>query len=81
MNQDYATIHKKRLQLVWGIECVYYIIALLVIAADQLTKWLVVKNMEYGESIEIIENYLYITSHRNRGAAWGIFKVKCGSFT
>ena len=52
----------------------YYIIALLVIAADQLTKWLVVKKMEYGESIEIIENYLYITSHRNRGAAWGILQ-------
>lgn len=30
--------------------------------------------MEYGESIEIIENLLYITSHRNRGAAWGILQ-------
>lgn len=52
----------------------YYVIALLVIALDQLTKWMIVKKMEYGESIEIIENLLYITSHRNRGAAWGILQ-------
>jgi signal peptidase II len=51
----------------------YYLIALLIIALDQFTKWLIVKNMEYGESIEIIHNFFYITSHRNRGAAWGIF--------
>lgn len=41
---------------------------------DQLTKWLIVKNLQIGESIEIIENFLYITSHRNRGAAWGILQ-------
>lgn len=52
----------------------YYILALFLIALDQWTKWLVVKNMEIGESIPIIENFLYITSHRNRGAAWGILQ-------
>ncbi|UQD51640.1 signal peptidase II [Bacillus methanolicus] len=52
----------------------YYIIALFVILLDQLTKWLIVKKMVYGESIEIIKNFLYITSHRNRGAAWGILQ-------
>lgn len=52
----------------------YYIIALFVIILDQLTKWLIVKNLELGESIQIIENFLYITSHRNRGAAWGILQ-------
>lgn len=50
----------------------YYMIALLIIAADQLTKWLVVKNMELGQSIPIIDQVFYITSHRNTGAAWGI---------
>lgn len=35
---------------------------------------MVVKQMEIGESIEIIPNFLYITSHRNRGAAWGILQ-------
>ena len=52
----------------------YYLIALLIIMVDQITKWLVVKYMTLGESIPIIENFLYITSHRNRGAAWGILQ-------
>lgn len=50
----------------------YYILALVIIGIDQLTKKLVVDNMELGESIQVIENFLYITSHRNPGAAWGI---------
>jgi signal peptidase II len=53
---------------------IYYIIALAVIAIDQWTKWLIVKYMRLGESIPIIPNVLYITSHRNRGAAWGILQ-------
>lgn len=44
------------------------------ILLDQFTKWLIVKNLELGESITIIDQYLYITSHRNRGAAWGILQ-------
>lgn len=52
----------------------YYIIALLVILLDQFTKWLIVSRMTYGESITLINNVLYITSHRNRGAAWGILQ-------
>ncbi|GLB61250.1 signal peptidase II [Cytobacillus sp. NCCP-133] len=52
----------------------YYIIALFVIALDQLTKWLIVKNFELGESVKVVEDFLYITSHRNRGAAWGILQ-------
>ncbi|WP_270573349.1 signal peptidase II [Bacillus glycinifermentans] len=50
----------------------YYILALFIIAIDQLTKWLVVSNMVYGESIPVIGSFLQITSHRNTGAAWGI---------
>lgn len=44
------------------------------LALDQFTKYLIVVKMEYGESIEIIKNVLYITSHRNRGAAFGILQ-------
>lgn len=51
---------------------IYYLLALAVIALDQITKVLVDKNMNLGESIPIIDNFLYITSHRNIGAAWGI---------
>jgi signal peptidase II len=52
----------------------YYLLALVVIGLDQLTKWLVVKKMAEGESVEIIENLFYLTSHRNQGAAWGILQ-------
>ncbi len=51
-----------------------YIIALLIIGLDQLTKWLVVENMVIGERITVIENVFYIFSHRNSGAAFGILQ-------
>ncbi|MCC2378378.1 lipoprotein signal peptidase LspA [Bacillus wiedmannii] len=59
---------------------IYYVIALFVIAIDQISKWLIVKNMELGTSIPLIDNVLYITSHRNRGAAWGILENKMWFF-
>jgi len=52
----------------------HYIIALVLIIIDQITKWLIVVNMEIGESITIIEGFFYILSHRNSGAAWGILQ-------
>lgn len=52
----------------------YIVIALVVIALDQWTKWLIIENMELGESIAVIDSFLYITSHRNTGAAWGILE-------
>ena len=52
----------------------HYILALVIIAIDQWTKWLIVKSMEIGDSIPVIENVLHITSHRNRGAAWGMLE-------
>ncbi|MBM7552832.1 signal peptidase II [Thalassobacillus pellis] len=52
----------------------YYLVAAVIILLDQWTKMLVVKNMFIGESITLIENFLYLTSHRNRGAAWGILQ-------
>ncbi|MGN7407603.1 signal peptidase II [Sporosarcina sp. SAFN-010] len=53
---------------------IYYGIAALVILVDQLTKWLVATNMEIGERIPLIEPYLGLLSHRNRGAAWGMLE-------
>ncbi|WP_059104687.1 signal peptidase II [Shouchella shacheensis] len=52
----------------------FYLLALIVVAIDQLTKWLVVENMELGERITVIENVFYIFSHRNQGAAFGILQ-------
>ena len=46
------------------------------IIVDQITKFLVVKYMTLGQSISVIDNFLYITSHRNEGAAWGILQGK-----
>ena len=53
-----------------------YIIALIAILIDQITKYIVMKTMSLGESIEVIPNIFYITSHRNKGAAWGILQDK-----
>lgn len=52
----------------------YYILALIIILLDQLTKWMVVTKMALHEQIPIIEDLLYFTSHRNRGAAFGILQ-------
>ena len=59
---------------------IYYLIALFVIVIDQVSKWIIVKEMEYGQSIPIIDNVLYITSHRNTGAAWGILEDRMWFF-
>lgn len=52
----------------------YYLLAFIVIVIDQTTKWLIVSKMDFGQSITIIDRVLYITSHRNSGAAWGILQ-------
>ncbi|WYU50242.1 signal peptidase II [Bacillus sp. FSL K6-0047] len=51
-----------------------YIVALIIIVLDQLTKWLVVTSMKLGERIPIIDQVLYLYSHRNTGAAFGILQ-------
>ncbi|WP_112180776.1 MULTISPECIES: signal peptidase II [Paraliobacillus] len=58
----------------------YYLLAFVIIIIDQLTKFWVVANMELRESITVIENIFYITSHRNTGAAWGILAGKMTFF-
>lgn len=57
---------KKQFILILGI-------VLALIAFDQITKLLIVNNLVIGEKIVIIDNFFTITSHRNDGAAWGIF--------
>jgi len=58
----------------------YYLLAMIVIILDQWTKWLVVKYMALYERITVIENFFYMTSHRNKGAAWGILQGQFGFF-
>ncbi|EIA21299.1 signal peptidase II [Listeria fleischmannii] len=58
----------------------YYLITLAVLIVDQFTKWLVVQNMEIGEQITVIPNFLYWLSYRNNGAAWSILEGKMWLF-
>ncbi|WIV18229.1 signal peptidase II [Paenibacillus polygoni] len=53
---------------------IYYVIALIVFMVDQGSKWLVKTNMDLGQQISVIGDFFYITSHRNRGAAFGILQ-------
>lgn len=43
------------------------------LAADQITKYIVVTNMELGQSIDFIDGLLDFTYIHNDGGAWGIF--------
>jgi len=60
---------------------IYYFIAVVIVAIDHLTKWLVVKNMELGERIVLIDPTFALLSHRNRGAAWGMLEGQMWLFT
>lgn len=52
----------------------YYGIALFVFIVDFITKKLIAERLEIGEQISVIGNFFLITSHRNRGAAFGILQ-------
>jgi signal peptidase II len=52
----------------------YYVLAAVIILVDQWTKELVVRHMELYDSIPLVKDLLYLTSHRNKGAAWGIMQ-------
>lgn len=52
----------------------YYGLAVLMIALDQWTKFLVIQKMEIYEEIPLINGFLSFTSHRNTGAAWGVMQ-------
>ncbi|WP_127579654.1 signal peptidase II [Paenibacillus koleovorans] len=53
---------------------IYFLYAFLVLVLDQFTKWLIVRNLELYETIPVLGNFLSITSHRNKGAAFSILQ-------
>lgn len=53
---------------------IIFILACFLILLDQLSKNFIVNHFSLGESKEVIENFFSISSHRNRGAAWGILQ-------
>ncbi len=50
----------------------YIWLCLLFIAADQLSKWLIVKNIAYRSEVEIIPNFLYFSHIYNTGVVFGL---------
>lgn len=50
------------------------LIATAIAAADQLSKWLVVRSISDGASHVIISGFFNLVHWRNTGAAWGIFQ-------
>ena len=59
----------------------FYSVAIIAVILDQLTKWLVVTNMQEGERISIWDPWLGFLSHRNSGAAWGMLEGQMWIFT
>lgn len=53
---------------------IYYLLALLIIVLDQVSKWLIVHNLNLYDQVPVIGDFFVITSHRNRGAAFNILQ-------
>jgi len=53
---------------------IYYLIALLIIAVDQFTKYLTVQNIPLHEVVPFIPDVLSFTYIQNTGAAWSILE-------
>lgn len=50
------------------------LIAVAIVALDQLTKWLVVTSLGFEESRVVIKGFFNLVNWRNTGAAWGMFQ-------
>jgi signal peptidase II len=58
----------------------FWIWGILVFLFDRGTKYLVLANMQLGESIPVIQDFFHITYILNPGAAFGIFAQKTWFF-
>jgi signal peptidase II len=56
----------------------YFIIIAVVVAIDQLTKYLIQANFELNSSIPLIDGIFHITYYHNSGAAFSMFQNKTG---
>lgn len=52
----------------------WVIIIVLIVVLDQATKFLVIKNIEFGSLIPVIDRFFYLTYYENKGAAWGVLQ-------
>lgn len=53
---------------------IFFLIALIAFLIDQATKYWIATSMTINEQIPVIGDFFLITSHRNRGAAFGILQ-------
>lgn len=51
----------------------FYSVAFLIVLADQLSKYVVLRTLLEGESIPIIKNFFHLTLVYNTGVAFGLF--------
>ncbi len=49
-------------------------IAIVIVAFDQISKLLIIGNINLGQQIPVINDFFYITHWKNTGAAWGMFE-------
>lgn len=55
---------------------IYIVLILILVGADQLSKYLIDSHMLEGETIPLISNFFHITYVKNRGIAFGMFQGK-----
>lgn len=51
------------------------IIALIIIAADHATKWLIVRSLPFGDEFPVVAGFFDIVHSRNTGAAFGMLST------
>lgn len=59
----------------------FYLIALVVVVLDQLSKLSVVSRLPFGRSVPVIDGLVHITAVRNPGGAFGLFQSWAGLLT
>ena len=53
---------------------IIYVIIILTLLLDQLTKFIISKNLALNQTTSLIKNILYLTYIQNSGAAFGLFQ-------
>lgn len=51
----------------------HFVIALVVVCLDRVTKWMVAKDISLHDSIQVVPGFFRLTHVENRGAAFGLF--------
>jgi len=61
-----------------GYSVPVFLIALFIVALDQMSKFVIRQFMVMYESIPVIPGFFHITYILNKGAAFGIWKINVG---